>query len=181
MSLSYNKNQRSEWLINRREILVPSEILEDKRLPEKLRHVLSTEIGLAAKLDINNQKRFITVSNNDRILFAYMPTKISTYQLPLLVNANFLTNANREQIHTDSIWNQWLFKQIPRVTIEWVKELIKKPNWSNAAYDLLPIPIKGSDILANMYSESCSSALINIQFIRSTHGEELAPNEAIID
>ncbi|CAF2935206.1 unnamed protein product [Rotaria sp. Silwood2] len=44
----------------------------------------------------------------DSILFSYLPTKISEYKFPVLINANFLTNVNREQIHTDSVWNQWL-------------------------------------------------------------------------
>ncbi|CAF3272127.1 unnamed protein product [Rotaria sp. Silwood2] len=47
----------------------------------------------------------------DSILFSYLPTKISEYKFPVLINANFLTNVNREQIHTDSVWNQWLFNK----------------------------------------------------------------------
>ena len=85
-------------LIMNENLFILGEFLQDIRLPEKLRGVRSTEIGLAANIDITNGKTFVPVSNNDSVLFAYMPTKISTYNLPLLVNANFLTNANREQI-----------------------------------------------------------------------------------
>jgi hypothetical protein len=181
VKLLYNGNQLSQWLVSRRTLQVSPQVLTDIRLPEKLRNVSSTEIGLAAKLDESNVNAFIPVSNRDNVLFAYMPTKISTYDLPLLVNANFLTNANREQIHTDSIWNQWLFECIPRETIEWVKELIKKPKWGKTAYDLLPIPSRSTDILAKTYNESCSTALDNTKFICNTHGEYLSRNDVIID
>ncbi|CAF4087339.1 unnamed protein product [Rotaria sp. Silwood2] len=179
--LSHNKNQISHWLKNQREITIPSEVLRDTRLPEKLHNVPSTTISLAAKLDKNKGNTFIPVSNKDSILFAYMPTKISTYNLPLLVSANFLTNANREQIHTDSIWNQWLFECIPRETFKWIKKLMKQPNWRNTAYDLLPIRTLSRDKLANKYNESCSNALIHTKFICNTHGEYLSSSEAIID
>jgi hypothetical protein len=36
----------------------------------------------------------------DSVLFSYLPTKIFEYKFPVLINANFLTNVNREQIHT---------------------------------------------------------------------------------
>ncbi len=180
-TLHFNNGQRSQWLVSQRKIRVQPEVLKDTRLPEKLSHVQSTEIGLAAQLDVNNRKMFIPVSNNDNVLFAYMPTKISKYNLPLLISANFLTNANREQIHIDSIWNQWLFECIPRETINWVKELVEKSYWGDTAYHLLPSRTQSRDILTNKYNESCSTALQNTKFIRNALGQYLTPNEAIID
>ncbi|CAF4096244.1 unnamed protein product [Rotaria sordida] len=181
IKLLYNKNQSSRWLVSRREVLIPQEVRKDIRLPEKLRNVSSTIIGLAAMLQNDNPRNFISSSNKGSVLFAFMPTKIFTYNLPLLVSANFLTNANREQIHTDSIWNQWLFESIPRETIEWVKELIKKPNWKHTAYELLPMPTQSRDSLASKYNESFSYALNHTKFICNTHGEDLTLSEAIID
>ncbi|CAF1063966.1 unnamed protein product [Adineta steineri] len=181
LKLSCNRNECSRWLVSRRQITMPPEAFKDVRLPEKLRSGCSTEIGLAAKIDITDEKTFIPVLESDSVLFAYMPTKISTYKLPLLINANFLTNANREQIHTDSIWNQWIFEFIPRETIEWIKELIKTSNWSNTAYHLLPKPTRVQDTLANKYNVSCSNSLSDIKFISDAHGKYLTVREAIID
>ncbi|CAF4831526.1 unnamed protein product, partial [Rotaria sp. Silwood2] len=100
------KNQSSRWPVSRREVLIPEGVRKDARLPKRLRYVSSTIIDLAAMFHNDNPRNFILLSNNDSVLFAFMPTKISTYNSLLLVSANFLTNANREQIHTDSIWNQ---------------------------------------------------------------------------
>ncbi|UJR16342.1 hypothetical protein I4U23_003248 [Adineta vaga] len=179
--LLYNAKQHSQWLVCRRQVLVPPEKLEDIRLPKKLRSVQSTEIILAAKISTQNEKKFIPVSNDDNILFAYIPTKISTYKLPILVNTNFLTNANREQIHTDSTWNQWLFERIPHETIEWMKDIIMKREWGSKGYELLPTAAMGNDILTKIYNDNRSHALSDAKFICNTHGEYLTVREAIID
>ncbi|CAF4684613.1 unnamed protein product [Rotaria sp. Silwood1] len=181
IKLLYNNNQSSRWLVSERKVPIPQEVREDTRLPAKLHNVSSTIIGLAAMLHNDNPRTFIPLSNNDSVLFAFMPTKISTYNLPLLVSAHFLTNANREQIHTDSIWNQWLFECIPCETIEWIITLIKMPNWKNTAYDLLPMLTQNRDSLASKYNQSCSNALKHKKFICNTHGEDLTLSEAIID
>ncbi|CAF4183688.1 unnamed protein product [Rotaria sp. Silwood2] len=39
----------------------------------------------------------------DSILFSYLPTTILEYKFPVLINTNFLTNTNREQIHIGKI------------------------------------------------------------------------------
>ena len=181
LTLYYGKNQCSRWLLTRREVQVPSEVLLDTRLPEKLREASTTEIGLAAQIDPTHGNNFLPLTNNSSLLFSYIPTRISTYNLPLLVNANFLTNANREQIHTDSTWNQYLFKAIPRETIEWVKVLSRKPMWSSAAYDLLPKITRGTDSLAKAYDNSCSDAMDSMAFIRTTKGDYITFSQAVID
>ena len=84
---------------------------DDIRLPEKLREAKSTELMLAARIDKNDSIESVQGRHNG--LFAYLPTKITTYNFPFLVNPNFLTNASREHIHTDSTWNQFLFSCIP--------------------------------------------------------------------
>ncbi|CAF5127983.1 unnamed protein product, partial [Rotaria sp. Silwood1] len=84
IKLLHNKNQSSRWLVSRREVLIPREVHKDIRLPEKLRNISSAVIGLAAMLQNDNPRNFIPLSNKDSVLFAFMPTKISTYNLPLL-------------------------------------------------------------------------------------------------
>lgn len=59
--------------------------------------------------------------DDKRLLFTYLPTSIN-YNFPFLINANFLTDAGRQNIHLDLEWNQWLFNQIPFKTCKftWV-------------------------------------------------------------
>ena len=183
IKLSDDKDQPSQWLISHRMVSIPSDIRSDRRLPEKLHQMSSIEIGLAARLDPNNPKKFrrMSTDTDDNVLFAYMPTKISEYNLSLITNVNCLTNANREQIHIDSVWNQWLFERIPIVTMEWIKELSKQGHWNDAVYDLLPRPNKNNDIISKKYNQGCSTAFATIKFIRNTQGNYLNIHEAIID
>jgi hypothetical protein len=46
--------------------------------------------------------------DQESILFSYLPTKICEYKFPVLINANFLTNVNREQIHTGEILSNFV-------------------------------------------------------------------------
>ena len=118
LQIIYNWNPMSHWLLYSCEIDVPDEARNDLRLPEKLREAKTTEIIFAAKIDRNDNIESVQGRNN--ALFAYLPTKITTYNLPILVNANFLTNASREHIHADSPWNQFLFSRIPHEMVKWI-------------------------------------------------------------
>jgi len=110
----FNEKLVSQWIIKRFEFDVPDDIrtqLAEKgsKVPEKLRFIKKAEIFFAAKykdpiLDPNGA--VITpggiekLRDQESLVFSYLPTKILEYKFPLLINANFLTNANREQIHT---------------------------------------------------------------------------------
>ncbi|CAF2925481.1 unnamed protein product [Rotaria sp. Silwood2] len=169
----------SHWLLCTCKIDVPDNARHDFRLPEKLQDAKQTEIILAAKIDKNDNIESVQGRNN--ALFAYLPTKIITYNLPILVNANFLTNASREHIHTDSVWNQFLFSRIPHEMIKWIGKLMKQNKWSDKALDLLPNPISVNDNLAKKYNDNCSNAATEVPFIVNSSKELLKPSEAVID
>lgn len=175
----YDWQVKSHWLLCVRDISVPESARRDSRLPEKLQNVNKTQIILAAKIDKNDNIE--SVQGRDSTLFAYLPTKITRYNLPILVNANFLTNASREYIHTDSAWNQFLFSSIPYEMNRWIGELVKQPKWSNKAFDLIPNPIGIQDDLASKYNQSCHNAATDVPFILSISKELLKASEAVID
>jgi hypothetical protein len=104
-----NAEPISQWIIKRFEIDVREKLTEDSKVPEKLRLAQKVEIVFAAKykdpiLDergkVTNVNGIEKLQDNESHLFSYLPTKILEYKFPILINANFLTNANREQIHT---------------------------------------------------------------------------------
>ena len=92
------------WLIKRFVLDVPEEVrtqlLDDTKAPEKLKTIRKAEIFFAAKYTSETSGEIERLADQDSILFSYLPTKISEYKFPVLINANFLTNVNREQIHT---------------------------------------------------------------------------------
>jgi hypothetical protein len=110
----FNDKVVSQWIIKRFELDVPDDVrgkLAEKgsKAPEKLRSIKNAELFFAAKYKdpiLDPDGAVITpggiekLRDHESILFSYLPTKISEYKFPILINANFLTNANREQIHT---------------------------------------------------------------------------------
>jgi hypothetical protein len=179
LNIIYDWKYTSHWLLHPCEILVPENARNDSRLPEKLQYAKIIEMILAARIDKNDNIGSVQGRNN--ALFGYLPTKITTYNLPILVNTNFLTNASREHIHTDSAWNQFLFSRIPHEMMNWIGKLMQQKKWSDKALDLLPNPIEVKDSLAEKYNENCPKAVIEVPFLLNFHKKILKISEAVID
>jgi hypothetical protein len=98
-----NKKIDSQWIIKRFELNIPDKVLvelaKDTKAPEKLRFIKKAEMFFAAKYK-DQDNGIEKLREQDSTLFSYLPTKIFEYKFPVLINANFLTNVNREQIHT---------------------------------------------------------------------------------
>ena len=169
----------THWLLYVCKLKVPEEARRDVRMPEKLKEIKEIEMTLATQIDAND--RFVPVRGSDSILFAYLPTKISSYNLPILVNTHFLVNASREHIRIDSSWNQWLFSCIPLETFKWIQALTKDPKWTDKAYDLLPNLIPVKDILAKQYNQSCESSKKSVPFLLGIDNQSLLISEAVVD
>ncbi len=102
-----------------------------------------------------------------------------------MINANFLTTANREQIHMgkifivkrlfvhkysylclDSVWNQCLFEKIGSEIFQWIAELVTNENIRFQAYRLIPSTLNlKNNILSTRFNESMRIALKNSNFI----------------
>ncbi|CAF1034767.1 unnamed protein product [Didymodactylos carnosus] len=178
-------NAASCWIVRQIDLVIPDEIrnalMNASNVPEKLKSLRKTELFFAAKCDekCNIQK----LTETESVLFSYMPTKITEYQLPFLVNANFITNVNREQIHTDSVWNQWLFQQIPIEVFRWIAELVHQDRWQKQAYTLIPNILKLENNLSKKYNESYEKCIKKTKFIRNNEQPPvlLSVDEAYID
>jgi hypothetical protein len=104
-----NKKIDSQWIIKRLEIDIPDDVREklakDTKAPKKLRFIKNAEMFLAAKYKDQDEAESNALGieklrEQNSILFSYLPTKIFEFKFPVLINVNFLTNVNREQIHT---------------------------------------------------------------------------------
>ena len=109
--LKDGQSGQTKWLTSSITLNVPSDLkvaLQDERnIPDKLLNADTVELTLAAKTGADG---IIKLSQNERRIYSYLPTEETKYSLPVLSNTSFLTNANREHLHADSKWNQWLFK-----------------------------------------------------------------------
>ncbi|CAF2513842.1 unnamed protein product [Rotaria sp. Silwood2] len=181
-----NNKIDSQWIIKHFELDIPDDILEklseDTKAPEKLRFIKKAEMFFAAKYKVpvhNENGELISggiekLHEQDSVLFSYLPTKIFEYKFPVLINANFLTNVNREQIHTDSIWNQWLFDKISGEIFQWIKELVKDNKFRFQAYRLIPSKLNPeNNILTKRFNDSYSRSIKDCNFIRNRKNQLL--------
>lgn len=92
-------------------------LIYDDKTPEKLKEAEFTEISFAAKIEEGKIK---SLKKHEGLIFTYLPTKVSDFEFPFLVNGGFITNAAREGLHEDQVWNQWLFKLVAEKILDWI-------------------------------------------------------------
>ncbi|GEM_PF-1046429 len=175
-----DSSTKTEWLINTQQLTVPQDVreeLQDERnIPEKLLNATSIELSLAAKV---GKDGITNLSQQEKLLYSYLPTDETKYSLPVLVNTSFLTSANRESLHTDSKWNQWIFKTIAVEIFKWISVLVKT-EFQFQAYQLIPEKTF-NDELGKKFNEGIIEALKNIPFVISKKGQLLKIDDTIID
>ncbi|WP_395546911.1 MULTISPECIES: sacsin N-terminal ATP-binding-like domain-containing protein [unclassified Lacrimispora] len=180
ITLKNGNVSKSDWLISTISLIVPDEVktaLQDERnIPDKLLSADSIELTLAAKVGNDGITR---ISEQETLLYSYLPTDERKYSLPVLVNASFLTTANRESLHADSKWNQWLFRTIAIEIIKWISRLVIT-EYSFQAYQLIPKEIRYDD-LGNKFNEGIKEALEKIPFIITREGNLAKIEDTIVD
>ncbi|MCZ2283133.1 MAG: hypothetical protein LC120_08525 [Bacteroidales bacterium] len=134
----------SSWLTKTFEqISIPfetkEELRQDENTPEKLKEADYTELSFAAK---NEEGKLKSLKSEESLIFTYLPTKVSDFEFPFLINGSFLTNAAREGLHEDRVWNQWLFKLTAEKIIDWI-EILSKSKFKYQILQILPSKFGG--------------------------------------
>jgi hypothetical protein len=171
----------NQWITNTTSLVVPlylKELLKaDANIPKKLKETDKIELTLGIK---KTDKGLERLSDNESLLYAYLPTDEKKYSLPVLVNSTFLTSANREHLHTNSKWNEWLFESISLELFKLIAQLVQG-EYSYQVYNLIPNKLEISDDLSIAYNRGIDKAIDTIPFILSKEDELLKVNQAIID
>lgn len=151
IKLLKNDKELSSWIVKTFDkIPIDNEtqiaLKQDEKTPDKLKEAKFTEISFAAKIENGRLKE---IKGEESLIFTYLPTKVLDFEFPFLVNGSFLTNASREGIHEDRVWNQWLFRLIGERIFDWFMLLSQSkfkyqilhllPNKFNSIYNELKI------------------------------------------
>lgn len=180
ISLGINNAFQSSWLSRSFEITIPNnmkqDLASDQNIPDKFKNAIQIDLTLCAQIKDNS---IVKLSNTEKLLYSYLPTEETNYNLPILVNASFLTTANRESLHTESIWNQWLFEQIGTKLFEWIAELVQS-EYQFQAYNLLPDKITPNS-LGKAFNEAMDTALETIPFVVTKNGDLIKVRDSIVD
>lgn len=170
-------NITENWITKDYVIDIPEEtrdaIQNEKLVPAKLKEATKTKISFAAKIDNGT-----ICPIDDAVLYTYLPTKVDDFGFRFLVNADFLTTASREQIHFKNIWNRFLFIQIGKLLLDWIKSLKDY----KGALSLLPTHIDDTDnLLANDFYKALIQSMSNISFIKGHKENMLAIKDIMLD
>ncbi len=139
VKLLKNDTELSSWIVTTFDkIPIDNEtqiaLKQDDKTPDKLKIAKFTEISFAAKIENGKLKE---IKGEESLIFTYLPTKVNDFEFPFLVNGSFLTNASREGIHEDRVWNQWLFQLIGERIFDWF-ELLSRSKFKYQILHLLP-------------------------------------------
>ncbi|UPR48709.1 caspase family protein [Vibrio cyclitrophicus] len=178
--LKNGQSEQKKWLTSSITLSVPSDLkvaLQDERnIPDKLLNAETIELTLAAKTGTDG---IVKLYQNERRIYSYLPTEETKYSLPVLVNTSFLTNANREHLHADSKWNQWLFKSISVEIFKWIARLVET-EYQYQAYNLIPDRIH-NDELGTQFNIGRQEAIETVAFVREKPKSLVKIKDSIID
>lgn len=93
---------------------------QDGRVPDKFKDIETSTVRFATSISEGR----ITPSEDTRV-FAYLPTDVNL-GLPFLINGDFIPDGSRQSIHMDLEWNQYLFEEVGKQFVFWLKELFEK-------------------------------------------------------
>lgn len=178
LTLFKNGMPQNSWLIYSKEVSLSSgiknELSHDVKTPTKLKESQSVEISFAIALD--KDKNIMPL--NDAVIYTYLPTSYS-FGLNFIVNANFITDAGRQQIVKDCAWNEFIFSQIPSLYLNWIASNVAPlhSDW----YKVLPSFSAKEDELSIAYMCSLNKAINNIQFVKTKCGKKALVKECIQD
>ena len=166
--LSSNGNEDSRWLtyINP-EVAVPKELYKDIKAdintPQKLKDSKTFDLSFAIR--IGSKGKIEKLSKEESVVYTYLPTsyRFADEGFPFLVNANFITDAGRQQLHKNSEWNKLIFSKIPHEYLTWIKQI--STQYSNY-YEVLPkVSYGNNNELETVFASEMEEAIRQIAFI----------------
>lgn len=180
-----NGVESSKWLLHINDkVEVPSclkdAINADINTPDKLKNANTFDLSFAIALDKNQLRR---LSKEESLIFTYLPTsyRFGAEGFPFLVNANFITDAGRQQLHKDSEWNKLIFSRIPSEYLTWMKQL--STDYKNY-WEVLPEKSYGNgNPLEQIYEDNMKKAIDEIAFIPCFHdpAQKVLASDAFMD
>ena len=157
---------------------VREQMEEDKdHYPEKLREATKASISFAISIRDGRIEKLDSQVNN---IYSFLPTSVKHYKFPFIVNSNFITDAGRQNLHQDYVWNQWLFESIPNHFLNWISNIASSGKYGLDFLKVISLKSGATDELGSAYNKSMKEALPITPILPNTNGT-LTTSEAILD
>lgn len=152
---------------------------EIETIPPKLASVSETEISFGIPLidnKISPEKEYIQGLPKYSSLFTYLPMEDTRFQLPFLVNADFVPSSDRQKIQGDNLWNKYIMIKVAEMhvkTLNFFANEFKNDISSNNSYlSLLLKTLLPDDDTAQQIIES-----YNEKYIEQLRNEPIIVND----
>ncbi|WP_138994218.1 ATP-binding protein [Larkinella sp. C7] len=145
-------------------------------IPPKLLDFPFLTLSFAALIE---QEEIVPLS--DVPLFTYLPTEDRSYHFPFLVNGDFVTTSNREQILPGNKWNELVFEQIGYQVFIWVQSIVKISEYRKNAYRLIPKKLSQDTAVCNAFNLGFERAISDVDFILNRSGSLQLLKNTLID
>lgn len=183
------KTQQEQYLAKEFVLEIPphiQSILESyssKVCPEKLKTAKAVQLTLAAPID--EEEQILATGMSD--LYCFLPTKIKK-KLPFIVNAEFLTDAERTKLLYNNEWNDFLFEQIARTMCHWLQEIVQQSAFKYQIPKLIRLKYSSTNkqdknfSLYRAFNRGLEDELSKVAFLPEYESEELAlVQDSVID
>lgn len=113
---------------------------EIETIPPKLASATVTEISFGISLadnKISTEKEYAEGLPKYSSLFTYLPMEDTRFQLPFLVNADFVPSSDRQRIQGDNLWNKYIMIKVAEkhvATLGFYAQEFLKDNETNGSY-----------------------------------------------
>tara|TARA_R110002051_G_scaffold218896_1_gene282753 strand:- start:18108 stop:23756 length:5649 start_codon:yes stop_codon:yes gene_type:complete len=169
--------------------------LEDREIetiPPKLASASETEISFGISLidnKISPEKEYIKGLPKYSSLFTYLPMEDTRFQLPFLVNADFVPSSDRQRIQGDNLWNKYIMIKVAEKhaeTLGFYAKEFAKDNSVNRTYlslllkSLLPEDDTAQQII-DSYNEYYLEQLKTQNLVVNDSSETQLLSETILD
>jgi hypothetical protein len=161
-------------------------------IPPKLATATLTEISFGILLKdgkLSPEEDYIRGVLKYSSLFTYLPMEDTRFQLPFLVNADFVPSSNRQKIQGDNLWNKYIMIKVAEKHIatlsHYALEFIKDNNPNSSYLSLLlknqlPEDDTAQQII-DAYNEKYLEQLNVVSIVVNDNNQSQLLSETIID
>lgn len=165
---------------------------EIETIPPKLASASETEISFGISLinsKISPERQYLEGLPKYSSLFTYLPMEDTRFQLPFLVNADFVPSSDRQKIQGDNLWNRYVMIKVAEkhvATLSYFANEFGKDNETYNSYlslllkNILPEDDTAQQII-DSYNEKYLEQLNNEPIVINDLGELQLLSQTIID
>lgn len=165
---------------------------EIETIPPKLALATETEIAFGIPLIdgvIAADQEYLTEVSKYSSLFTYLPMEDTRFQLPFLVNADFVPSSDRQRIQGDNLWNKYIMIKVAEKHVETLARFasrFKNHPEKNKTYlsVLLKTPLPNDDTAQHIiesYNERYLESLDITKIVVNDKNELQLLSETILD